>query len=237
MENKQKFIDILTNSSHAVFFGGAGVSTASGIPDFRSSGGIFDAGNGLMPEEIVSGRFFYSHPKEFYDFYRSRMLFPNAQPNKAHLKLAELEQKGIIKSVITQNIDGLHQKAGSKSVLELHGSALRNYCLHCGKFFDLDYIVNSDGVPRCDKCGGDIKPDVVLYGEQLDNYVMERAWEEVSEADLLIVGGTSLAVYPAASFVYAFRGKHLVVINKSPTDADGRADILFRENIAEVFDF
>ncbi len=165
------------------------------------------------------------------------MLYPNALPNKAHLKLAELERKGKVKAIITQNIDGLHQKAGSKNVIELHGSALRNYCQRCGKSFDLNYIVDSDGVPRCDKCGEIIKPDVVLYGEQLDETALERAWEEVEKCDVLIVGGTSLSVYPAASFVYAFNGKTLVVINKTPTGADERASFVIRDDIAEAFDF
>lgn len=237
MTDQERLKSAIENGEYVVFFGGAGVSTASGIPDFRGANGIFTAGRRFSAEQIVSSGFFYAHPKEFYDFYKSKMLYPNALPNRAHHKLAELESRGKVKAIITQNIDGLHQKAGSKNVIELHGSALRNYCQRCGKSFDLNYIVKSDGVPRCDKCGEIIKPDVVLYGEQLDETVLERAWEEVEKCDVLIVGGTSLSVYPAASFVYAFRGKTLVVINKTPTGADERASFVIRDNIAEAFDF
>ena len=217
-----------------MFFGGAGVSTASGIPDFRSADGIFIRNAELSPEQIVSAPFFHNFPEEFYKFYKEKMLFPSARPNAAHKKLAELEQKGKLRAVITQNIDGLHQAAGSKNVVELHGSVHRNYCMRCGKSFDLNYIVDSKGIPAC-PCGGTIKPDVVLYGESLNPRDIELAEKYTSEADLLIVGGTSLAVYPAASFVYNFRGKHLVLVNKSVTGADSAADLVFHDDIAEVF--
>lgn len=234
MSDKAAFEKILSSARHAVFFGGAGVSTASGIPDFRSDRGIFTQNYSFSPEEIVSGRFFYRYPEKFYDFYKSKMLFPDARPNACHLKLAELEKKGVIKSVVTQNIDGLHQKAGSKNVLELHGSALRNHCLSCGAFYPMDYILSSEGVPVCSVCGGTVKPDVVLYGENLDPDVLQKTSYEIENADLLIVGGTSLAVYPAASFVHSFGGT-LAVVNKSPTPADEKADFLFREDIASFF--
>lgn len=230
------FEELVKGSSHAVFFGGAGVSTASGIPDFRSASGVYNEKYGsFRPEEIVSADFFYRRTEDFYRFYREKMLFPNARPNAAHLKLAEWEREGYIKSVITQNIDGLHQSAGSKEVIELHGSALRNYCLSCGKEFSLEHIVRSEGVPVCDRCGGLIKPDVVLYGEQLKESDLERASDEIAACDVLIVGGTSLAVYPAAAFVYSFKGKDLIVINNSTTGADESATLVFREDIAAVF--
>lgn len=234
MCDKNAFEKTLSSARHAVFFGGAGVSTASGIPDFRSDRGIFTQNYSFSPEEIVSGRFFHRYPEKFYAFYKSKMLFPSAKPNACHLKLAELEKKGVIKSVVTQNIDGLHQKAGSENVLELHGSALRNYCLSCGAFFPVDYILSSEGVPVCSLCGGTVKPDVVLYGENLHPAVLQKTAEEIEKADLLIVGGTSLAVYPAASFVDFFKGT-LAVVNKSPTPADEKADFLFREDIASFF--
>lgn len=235
MEEKlERFRQMLSESKNAVFFGGAGVSTASGIPDFRSAQGIFVKHAELSPEQIVSAPFFYSHTAEFYDFYRDKMLFPKAQPNAAHVKLAQLEKEGKLRAVVTQNIDGLHQIAGSKNVVELHGSAHRNYCQRCGKFFDMNYVLASKGVPTCD-CGGIVKPDVVLYGESLKERDLTLASLYTSEADLLIVGGTSLAVYPAASFVYNFRGKHLVLVNKSITGADSAADLVFHDDIAEVF--
>lgn len=229
-----KFAEIIAESKSAVFFGGAGVSTESGIPDFRSPDGVFAQRGALSPEEIVSHDYFSAHPDKFYEFYRKRMLFPSAQPNAAHKYIARLEQVGKLSAVVTQNIDGLHQAAGSKKVFELHGSVHRNHCTHCGKFFGLDYILSSDGVPRCE-CGGIIKPDVVLYGEGLDNDVIAGAVKAISKADVLIIGGTSLVVYPAASFIDFFGGKHLVMINKSPTTADRRADLLINENIGEVF--
>lgn len=239
MDAKEKLVSLLKNSERAVFFGGAGTSTASGIPDFRSSGGIFnrDFNGTLSPEEIVSANFFYSHTAEFYEFYKKKMLFPDARPNRAHEKLAELEKQGVIKAIVTQNIDGLHQAAGSKNVLELHGSAHRNHCLSCGKNFDLRYVCSSQGIPRCDECGGIIKPDVVLYGEALPDDVVEASIREIAEADLLIIGGTSLSVYPAASFAYAFKGSRLVVINRTPVGADSMAELVIRDDISEVFDF
>ncbi len=234
----RRFIDILDRSEYAVFFGGAGVSTASGIPDFRSATGIFtEGGMGYPPEVIVSHDFFYYYPEEFYDFYKKKMLFPFALPNQAHKKLAELESQGKIRAIITQNIDGLHQKAGSEKVLELHGNAHRNFCTECGKKFDMDYILRSDGAPYCDECGGLIKPDVVLYGENLDYRTLVRSAEEVERADLLIVGGTSLNVTPASSFVDTYHGKDLVIINKTPTHGDCRATLILRDGIEEVFDF
>lgn len=235
IDKKERFREIINNAKHAVFFGGAGVSTASGIPDFRSADGIFVKGGVLNPEEVVSDRFFFRYPDDFYAFYKEKMLFPHIKPNAAHVKLAEWEQEGKIKAVITQNIDGLHQKAGSKNVIELHGSSLRNYCLNCYKRFDLDYVYNYKGTPKCDNCGGLIKPDVVLYGESLDSEVLSRADYEIKHADVLIVGGTSLAVYPAAAFVYNFSGEHLIVVNNSPTGADESAELVFREDIASLF--
>lgn len=235
LDKLSAFKDIIKNSKNAVFFGGAGVSTASGIPDFRSADGVFTANAALRPEEIVSERFFYGNPEKFYEFYKNKMLYPDAKPNAAHLKLAEWEKEGLLRAVVTQNIDGLHQRAGSDNVLELHGSALRNYCLNCGEFYPLEYIVNADKIPRCEKCGGIVKPDVVLYGEQLNEEILQETFKVISECDVLIVGGTGLAVYPAASFVYAFRGQHLIVVNKSPTGADAQADLLFSEDIAALF--
>ena len=233
-ENLNKFAEMIHNSGKIVFFGGAGVSTESGIPDFRSANGVFSAGGELAPEEIVSHDFFLRHTDEFYKFYREKMLFPNALPNAAHNYLAKLERAGKLSAVVTQNIDGLHFAAGSKKVFELHGSVHRNHCMRCGKFFDLDYIVHCKGTPRCD-CGGIVKPDVVLYGENLDNDVVNGAVKAIARADMLIIGGTSLVVYPAASFIDFFGGEHLVVINKSPTFADGRAELLFCDNIGQVF--
>lgn len=231
----ERFREIINNADHAVFFGGAGVSTASGIPDFRSANGIFVKGGVLNPEEIVSDWFFYRCPDDFYAFYKEKMLFPHIKPNPAHIKLAEWEAEGKIKAVITQNIDGLHQKAGSKNVIELHGSSLRNYCLKCFKRFDLDYVYNYDGTPKCDSCGGLIKPDVVLYGESLDSDVLEKTDHEITHADVLIVGGTSLAVYPAAAFIHRFYGEHLIVVNNSSTWADEKAELVFHEDIATLF--
>lgn len=235
MQDIEKFKKIIDESRYIVFFGGAGVSTESGIPDFRSATGIFTTSGVLSPETVVSRGFFYSRTKEFYEFYRGKMLFPDAKPNYAHVKLAELEKQGKLKAVITQNIDGLHQMAGSENVIELHGSALRNHCQRCGAFYGMKKILEADGVPTCDECGGVIKPDVVLYGESLPADALAEADRAIGRADTLIVGGTSLSVYPAASFVYAFRGKNLIVINRTPTDADKRATLLFRDNIGEVF--
>lgn len=226
--------EIISQSQNIVFFGGAGVSTESGIPDFRSANGVFSVRGELSPEEIVSHDFFVAHTAEFYKFYRERMLFPDAQPNAAHKYLAALEKIGKLKAVVTQNIDGLHQAAGSKTVYELHGSVHRNYCTSCGKFYSLSYIVNSKGVPHCN-CGGVIKPDVVLYGESLDGDVISDAVNAIWHADTLLIGGTSLVVYPAAGFIQYFRGRHLVVINKSQTTADTHAQLVLKEKIGEVF--
>ena len=217
-----------------VFFGGAGVSTESGIPDFRSQDGLYSQKYKYPPETIVSHSFFMRRTEEFYEFYKDKMLFTEAKPNAAHLKLAELEKAGKLKAVITQNIDGLHQAAGSKEVLELHGSTLRNYCMSCGKKYDgIQFIMDSPGVPKCD-CGGVIRPDVVLYEEGLDNSVIRRAVDHIARADLLIIGGTSLVVYPAAGFIDYFHGKHLCVINMSETSRDSMADILIQGKIGEV---
>ena len=225
---------IVEESDNIVFFGGAGVSTESGIPDFRSVDGLYNQKYKYPPETIISHSFYRSNPEEFYRFYKDKMIFADAKPNKAHLKLAELEQQGKLKAVITQNIDGLHQMAGSRNVIELHGSVHRNYCEKCHKFYDLDYIVKSEGVPRCQECGGIVKPDVVLYEEALDDNNMSRALEYISQADTLIIGGTSLVVYPAAGLIRYFRGRKLVVINMSPTQSDRNADLLIADKIGDV---
>lgn len=227
--------EIIDDSKRIVFFGGAGVSTESGIPDFRSVDGLYNQKYKFPPEQIISHTFFERNTEEFYKFYKDRMIFADAKPNAAHLKLAELEQSGKLSAVITQNIDGLHQAAGNKNVIELHGSVLRNYCRKCGEFYPLDYIVKTEGVPRCEKCGGLVKPDVVLYEESLNGEDIERAVAEIAAADTLIIGGTSLVVYPAAGFVNYFSGKHLVVINKSPTAADKNAELVICESIGKVF--
>lgn len=224
-------------SNKVVFFGGAGVSTESGIPDFRSSNGLWNETYRYPPEQVVSHSFFMAHPREFYDFYRSKMLFPNAKPNKAHLQLAKLEQTGHVKAVITQNIDGLHQAAGSKNVLELHGSVHRNFCMDCGARYSLEFIVNNDGVPTCERCGGTVRPDVVLYEEPLNENVIRAAIGAIRSADMLICAGTSLAVYPAAGFLEYFQGATLAVINLSPTSLDKKADILLSAKVGEVFDW
>ena len=225
---------IVEESDNTVFFGGAGVSTESGIPDFRSVDGLYNQKYKYPPETIISHSFYRSNPEEFYRFYKDKMIFADAKPNKAHLKLAEPEQQGKLKAVITQNIDGLHQMAGSRNVIELHGSVHRNYCEKCHKFYDLDYIVKSEGVPRCQECGGIVKPDVVLYEEALDDNNMSRALEYISQADTLIIGGTSLVVYPAAGLIRYFRGRKLVVINMSPTQSDRNADLLIADKIGDV---
>lgn len=225
--------EIIDDSKRIVFFGGAGVSTESGIPDFRSADGLYSQQYKYPPEQIVSHTFFTRYPDEFYRFYRDRMIFPDAKPNAAHLKLAELEQAGKLSAVITQNIDGLHQAAGSKNVIELHGSVHRNYCTKCGKFYPLSAVTESAAIPEC-ACGGRIKPDVVLYEESLNSEDIENAVTEIAAADTLIIGGTSLVVYPAAGFVNYFTGKHLVVINKSPTNADKNAELVIADSIGEV---
>lgn len=235
MTNVDKFVDMVQHSDNIVFFGGAGVSTESGIPDFRSVDGLYNQKYKYPPETILSHSFYVSQPEEFYRFYRDKMLCLDAQPNAAHIKLAELEKAGKLKAIVTQNIDGLHQKAGSKNVLELHGSVHRNFCQRCHKFFDAEYMLHSDGVPKCDACGGPIKPDVVLYEEGLDNDVIEQSLYYISHADMLIIGGTSLVVYPAAGLVRYYGGHKLVLINKSATDMDKSADLVINEPIGEVF--
>jgi NAD-dependent deacetylase len=227
---------IIDQSRRIVFFGGAGVSTESGIPDFRSAGGLYNRSSGInyAPEEIISHSFFMRHTEDFYDYYRKNLLYPEAKPNSAHLALAALERAGKVSAVITQNIDGLHQLAGSKRVLELHGSVLRNFCMQCHKDFDLEYVVEAVGVPMCDECRGVVKPDVVLYEEALDSRIMDAAVDELAAADTLIVGGTSLVVYPAAGLVHAFRGKNLVLINKQATGLDRNATLTIREPIGET---
>lgn len=239
MEDYRKAIDELKNViqkyDNIVFFGGAGVSTESGIPDFRSVDGLYNQQYDYPPETILSHTFYRENPAEFYRFYRNKMLFTDAKPNAAHLKLAELEQQGKVRAVITQNIDGLHQAAGSRVVLELHGSVLRNYCESCGQFHKMEYILHSEGIPKCEKCGGPVKPDVVLYEEGLDQKTINDAIHYIHGAEVLIIGGTSLAVYPAAGLIDYFKGDKLVVINKAPTPRDSYADLLIQAPIGEVF--
>ncbi|MBQ4424876.1 MAG: NAD-dependent protein deacylase [Lachnospiraceae bacterium] len=232
----EELTKILRESNNIVFFGGAGVSTASGIPDFRSANGLWNQKykRNLSPEELVSHSFFVRDPEDFFAFYKDKLVYPEAKPNGCHIALAKLEELGKLKAVVTQNIDGLHQMAGSKVVYELHGSVLRNYCTHCRRFFGVDYILQSEGVPRCPDCGSVIKPDVVLYEEMLDEDVISRAVRAISKAEILIIGGTSLVVYPAAGFVRYFNGRKLIVINKSETDADSWADLVYHEDIAKV---
>ena len=230
----ERFLQLVKESDNIVFFGGAGVSTESGIPDFRSVDGLYHQQYDYPPETILSHSFYLKKTDEFYRFYRKKMLCLDAEPNMAHRKLAELEAAGKLKAVVTQNIDGLHQAAGSRRVLELHGSVHRNYCRSCGKLFDARYILESEGVPQCDACGGQIKPDVVLYEEGLDNKTMEDAVYYISNTDMLIIGGTSLAVYPAAGLIDYYRGNKLVLINKTTTPMDSRADILISGSIGEV---
>lgn len=224
---------VIDEGKRIVFFGGAGVSTESGIPDFRSADGLYNQKYKFPPERIISHSFFMSQPEEFYRFYRDRMIFPDAKPNAAHLKLAELERAGKLAAVITQNIDGLHTAAGSRNVIELHGSVHRNHCMKCGKSYGLDFIANSEGIPRCE-CGGIVKPDVVLYEEGLDENDINRAINAIAEADVLIIGGTSLVVQPAAGLIRFFGGRRLVVINKTPTSADDEADIVIKGSIGET---
>lgn len=226
--------EIIDSSDNIVFFGGAGVSTESGIPDFRSQDGLYNQKYDYPPEVILSHEFFMQETEEFYRFYRDKMLYLDAKPNKAHYVLAELEKKKKLKAVITQNIDGLHQKAGSNKVFELHGSVYRNYCTKCGRFYGVEAITNSTGVPHCE-CGGVIKPDVVLYGEPLDDYITEMSIAHAQAADALIIGGTSLTVYPAASFVYHYMGDKLVLINKSKTQLDAKANLVINDSIGKVF--
>lgn len=235
MPNSQvdRLREIIAGSNNIVFFGGAGVSTESGIPDFRSTDGLYHQQYEYPPETILSHTFYRRKPEEFYRFYRDKMLALDAKPNAAHLKLAQWEREGKLKAVITQNIDGLHQAAGSKKVLELHGSVLRNYCEQCHRFYDARFILEKNGVPRC-SCGGSIKPDVVLYEEGLDMQVMQEAISLISQAEVLIVGGTSLVVYPAAGLIDYYRGDKLVLINKTPTQRDSAADLVVAGSIGEI---
>mgnify|MGYP001180727096 FL=1 len=233
-EKIAQFKQWIDNSDNVVFFGGAGVSTESGIPDFRSVDGLYNQSYDYPPETILSHTFYIRKPEEFFRFYRDKMLFPDAEPSMPHIKLAELEQCGKLKGVITQNIDGLHQKAGSRHVIELHGSVLRNYCERCGEFYGLDTIINREGVPTC-KCGGRIKPDVVLYEEGLDENNINEAVRLIKEADILVVGGTSLGVYPAAGLIDYYRGDKLVLINKSSTPYDKKANLLIQDSLGKVF--
>lgn len=235
MEAVEQFLTWVKESDNIVFFGGAGVSTESGIPDFRSVDGLYNQQYDYPPETILSHSFYRSKPEEFYRFYRNKMLCLDAEPNITHIKLAELEKAGKLKGVVTQNIDGLHQKAGSKHVMELHGSVLRNYCERCYEFMSAEDILNSEGVPVCPKCGGPVKPDVVLYEEGLNQQILEDAVSTISHADMLIVGGTSLAVYPAAGLIDYYKGNRLVLINKSATPMDRRADLLIQDGLGNVF--
>jgi len=227
--------EMIRISKRIVFFGGAGVSTGSGIPDFRSANGLYaEEEDGLSPEMILSKSFFYLQTEKFFDYYRNHLLYPNAKPNAAHIYLYELEKQDKLRGIVTQNIDGLHRKAGNIRVYELHGNVHENHCMECGAAYPLDAVLHSKGIPRCE-CGGVIKPDVVLYGEPLEKYVCIGARREIANADTLIVAGTSLMVEPAASFIEGFRGKHLIVINKEETPADTRAELVIRGDVAEVF--
>lgn len=234
-EEIAKLKKIIDESDNIVFFGGAGVSTESGIPDFRSVDGLYNQKYDYPPETILSHTFYRKKPEEFFRFYRDKLIIDGVKPNAAHYKLAEWEAQGKLKAVITQNIDGLHQAAGSKKVYELHGSTLRNYCEECGKFFPISYIKDSEGVPKCDACGGSIKPDVVLYEEGLDNNIINGAISAIRNADVLIIGGTSLVVYPAAGLIDYYRGNKLILVNKSETSRDSQADLVIQGSIGEVF--
>lgn len=234
MTDIERFQQIVRESGNIVFFGGAGVSTESGIPDFRSEDGLYNQKYAYPPETIISHTFYKKSPEEFFRFYKDKMLYLDAAPNKAHRKLAELEREGKLKAVVTQNIDGLHQAAGSVNVLELHGSVLRNYCEKCGRFYDAQYVKHAGGVPRCE-CGGVVKPDVVLYEEGLDQKTLSDAVRFISQADTLIVGGTSLAVYPAAGLIDYYTGDRLILINKTPTPRDDMADLVIQDSIGGVF--
>ena len=238
----ERLREIIDNSDNIVFFGGAGVSTESNIPDFRSESGLYNAQQkyGRSPEEMLSHSFFVRYTDTFFDYYKNNLIYRDAQPNKAHRALARLEEEGKLKAVITQNIDGLHQKAGSRNVFELHGSVLRNYCMDCGEFYDLDYIMDEanceGGIPKCKKCGGTVKPDVVLYEEALDDDCMMGAIRAIQQADTLIIGGTSLVVYPAAGLSRYFGGNKLVLINKQATPYDSKADLVINDSIGKVMD-
>lgn len=235
MDNLETLKEWVEESRSIVFFGGAGVSTESGIPDFRSTDGLYHQQYAYPPEEILSHTFFMQNPEEFYRFYRAKMLAPSARPNRAHLALARLEERGKLAAVITQNIDGLHQQAGSKKVYELHGSVHRNYCMKCGKFHSTEEILHSEGIPRCE-CGGMIKPDVVLYEEGLDQQTIQGSVQAIREADMLIIGGTSLTVYPAAGLIDYYRGHRLVLINKTVTGREGRADLVISGSIGAALE-
>ncbi len=232
----QQLAQMLRESQNIVFFGGAGVSTASNIPDFRSSNGLFSKklNRSFTPEQLVSHTFFVRYPEEFFAFYKDNLVYPKAKPNDCHIALAKLEEMGKLKAVVTQNIDGLHQAAGNKTVYELHGSVLRNYCTRCHTFYDATYILDSKGIPVCSQCGGNIKPDVVLYEEGLDDTIITNSIQAIAQADTLIIGGTSLVVYPAAGLIDYFRGKNLILINKSSTSADSRADLVINDSIDVV---
>ena len=238
----ERLREIIDNSDNIVFFGGAGVSTESNIPDFRSESGLYNAQQkyGCSPEEMLSHSFFVRYTDTFFDYYKNNLIYTDAQPNKAHRALARLEETGKLKAVVTQNIDGLHQKAGSRNVFELHGSVLRNYCMDCGEFYDLDYIMDETncegGIPKCKKCGGTVKPDVVLYEEALDDDCMMGAIRAIQQADTLIIGGTSLVVYPAAGLIRYFGGNKLVLINKQATPYDSKADLVINDSIGKVMD-
>lgn len=229
----EKLEKIIDESNNIVFFGGAGVSTESGIPDFRSRDGLYNQKYKYPPEEILSHTFFMNNTEDFYNFYRDKIIKYDAKPNAAHIRLAELEKEGKLKAVVTQNIDGLHYDAGSKNVFELHGSIRRNHCMNCGKFFSLNYIKASEGIPKCE-CGGVIKPDVVLYEESLDDKTVDEAVAAIQKADVLIVGGTSLTVYPAAGFLRYYKGNHLVLINKTRTPIDDKAELALYGNIGNI---
>lgn len=239
MDDKiKKLSEIIKNSNNIVFFGGAGVSTESGIPDFRSANGLWSEKLkiNLTPEQLVSHTMFIKYPEEFFKFYKEKLIYPNAKPNAAHIALAKLEKMGKLKAIVTQNIDGLHQLASSKNVYELHGSVLRNYCMNCHAFYDEKFILESKGIPTCTKCGGIVKPDVVLYEEGLDNDIINGAVRAISQADTLIIGGTSLVVYPAAGLIDYFRGKNLILINKSSTSADNKANLAIHDAIGKVLE-
>ncbi|MEG2289433.1 MAG: NAD-dependent protein deacylase [Clostridium sp.] len=237
MENNiEKLTQILKESNNIVFFGGAGMSTESGIPDFRSANGLFNDKLNITftPEQLVSHSFYIKYPELFFNFYKSKLIYPEAKPNAGHLALAKLEEMGKLKAIVTQNIDGLHQAAGSKNVFELHGSVHRNYCIKCNAFYDANFILESVGVPTCTKCSGRVKPDVVLYEEGLDENTIKGAVNAISKADTLIIGGTSLVVYPAAGLINYFKGKNLVLINKSETSADSKADLVINDSIGKI---
>lgn len=234
LANKLK--EMIDKSNNIVFFGGAGVSTESGIPDFRSGNGLYNIveNRKYSPEEMLSHCFFYSNTRDFYNFYREKMIYQKARPNEAHVALAKLEERGKLKAVITQNIDGLHQAAGSKNVFELHGSVLRNYCISCNTFQDLDFIMKSKDIPKCPNCGGVVKPDVVLYGEGLHKDIISGAINAIANADMLIIGGTSLVVYPAASLIRYYEGNKLILINKSSTQYDDKANLVINDSVGKI---